>query len=63
MGSALAIQNSIGFAVTVLSIAATTALLQRVGLDATWLLVPGPAIGLAAFALTSRRKAVSDQGD
>ncbi|MEM5402755.1 MFS transporter [Paraburkholderia unamae] len=54
VGSALAIQNSIGFAITVVSIAATTTLLERVGLDATWLLVPGPILGLAAFALTSR---------
>ncbi|WP_396333567.1 MFS transporter [Burkholderia anthina] len=53
VGGALAIQNSIGFAVTVVSIAATTLLLERVGLDATWLLVPGPVFGLAAFAWTS----------
>jgi MFS family permease len=54
VGSALAIQNSIGFAVTVVSIAATTALFERIGLDALWLLVPGPVLGLLAFALTRR---------
>ncbi|NIE68659.1 MFS transporter [Burkholderia sp. Ax-1719] len=54
VGSALAIQNSIGFAITVVSIAATSALLAHIGLDATWLLVPGPLFGLAAFVLTSR---------
>jgi MFS family permease len=54
VGSALAIQNSIGFAITVASIAATSALLAHIGLDATWLLVPGPLFGLAAFVLTSR---------
>ncbi|MEX3671703.1 MFS transporter [Paraburkholderia phenoliruptrix] len=54
VGSALAIQNSIGFAVTVVSIAITTSLFERVGLDATWLLVPGPVLGLAAFAAMSR---------
>ncbi|HKR43105.1 MAG TPA: MFS transporter [Paraburkholderia sp.] len=59
VGSALAIQNSIGFAITVVSIAATTTLLERVGLDATWLLVPGPILGLAAFALTSRSTSLS----
>jgi MFS family permease len=55
VGSALAIQNCIGFAITVVSIAATTALLERIGLDAAWLLVPGPLLGLIGFALTSRR--------
>ena len=59
VGSALAIQNSIGFAITVVSIAATTTLLEHVGLDATWLLVPGPILGLAAFALTSRSTSLS----
>lgn len=54
VGSALAIQNSIGFAVTVVSIAATTSLFERFGLDATWLLVPGPVLGLFAFAITRR---------
>jgi MFS family permease len=55
VGSALAIQNCIGFAITVVSIAGTTALLERIGLDAAWLLVPGPAFGLIGFALVSRR--------
>jgi len=55
VGSALAIQNCIGFAITVVSIAAMTALLERIGLDAAWLLVPGPLLGLIGFALTSRR--------
>ncbi|GAB3630221.1 MFS transporter [Pandoraea terrae] len=55
VGSALAIQNSIGFAITVVSIAATTALFERIGLDAMWLLTPGPVLGLVGFTLTSRR--------
>ena len=54
VGSALAIQNSIGFAVTVISIAATTSLFERIGLDAIWLLVPGPVLGLLAFGLAWR---------
>ncbi|HWT20626.1 MAG TPA: MFS transporter [Variovorax sp.] len=53
VGSALAIQNCIGFAITVVSIAGITALLERVGLDAAWLLVPGPVLGLIGFSLTS----------
>lgn len=59
VGAALAIQNSIGFAITVVSIAATTALFEHVGLNAAWLLVPGPIVGLLGFAWASRR-AVDD---
>ncbi|MGF6439445.1 MFS family permease [Paraburkholderia youngii] len=59
VGSALAIQNSIGFAVTVVSIAITTSLFERVGLDATWLPFPGPVLGLAAFAAMSRHTRAS----
>lgn len=54
VGSALAIQNSIGFAITVVSIAATTALFEHIGLDATWLLIPGPVLGLIGFTSASR---------
>jgi MFS family permease len=59
IGSALAIQNSIGFAITVVSIAAATTLFQRIGLDATWLLVPGPIFGLAGYALASKERNVN----
>ncbi|GEK48918.1 MFS transporter [Bisbaumannia pacifica] len=55
VGAALAMQNSIGFSITVVSIAATTALFEHIGLDAAWLLVPGPVVGLLGFALASRR--------
>ncbi|WP_111413840.1 MFS transporter [Billgrantia lactosivorans] len=55
VGAALAIQNSIGFAITVVSIAATTALFEHVGLSAAWLLVPGPIVGLLGFAWATRR--------
>ncbi|ANN68480.1 MFS transporter [Bordetella bronchialis] len=57
IGSALAIQNAIGFAITIVSIAGAMALFQRIGLDATWLLVPGPVLGLLGYALASREKA------
>lgn len=55
VGAALAIQNSIGFAVTMVSITATTAVFDHVGLDATWLLLPGPIIGLLGFVWASRK--------
>jgi hypothetical protein len=49
VGSALAIQNSIGFGISVVSIAAATALLPRWGPAISWLLVPGPVLGLVGF--------------
>lgn len=55
VGAALAIMNSLGFALTVVSIAVTTALFEHLGLAATWLLVPGPILGLAGYAWATRR--------
>ncbi|WP_338035579.1 MFS transporter [Billgrantia antri] len=60
VGAALAIQNSIGFAITVVSIAATTTLFERVGLHAAWLLVPGPIVGLLGFAWATRRAVINE---
>jgi hypothetical protein len=57
VGSALAIQNSIGFAITVVSISAATTLFETVGLDSAWLLVLGPIAGLAGFAPVLLRNA------
>lgn len=54
VGGALAIQNCIGFAITVVSIAATTSLFEKIGLASTWLLIPGPILGLLSFFLTLR---------
>lgn len=54
IGSALAIQNCIGFAITVVSITVTTALFELVGLDAMWLLLPGPVLGLIGFSIEKR---------
>ncbi|WP_207004975.1 MFS transporter [Trinickia mobilis] len=56
VGSALAIQNSIGFAITVVSISGVTSLFERIGLDAAWLLLPGPILGLIGFGPMFRRQ-------
>ena len=50
VGSALALQNGIGFAITIVSIAIATDLVPHWGPMVAWLLVPGPLLGLAALA-------------
>ncbi|TMS56714.1 MFS transporter [Imbroritus primus] len=49
VGSALAIQNALGFAITVVSIAIVTSLFERWALDSAWLLLMGPMLGLLGF--------------
>ncbi|MDE2334930.1 MAG: MFS transporter [Rhodospirillales bacterium] len=61
VGSALAIMNAIGFAITVVSIPLVSFALDHFGVGAVLLLAPGPACGLAGFALAARR-AVPGQG-
>jgi MFS family permease len=46
VGSALAIQNSIGFFISVISITAASASLDALDVHASWLLLPGPILGL-----------------
>lgn len=55
VGSALAIQNSIGFAITIIAIAMATALIDSWDLEIAWLLLPGPVLGLIGLYPLWRR--------
>ncbi len=56
LGSALALMNSIGFAITILSIELTAGQWERMGAQVAWLLFPGPVLGLVAMRHHWRRK-------
>ncbi len=49
VGSALAIQNGIGFSLTIATIALAVALVGDLGPQVSWLLLPGPVLGLLAM--------------
>lgn len=49
VGAVLALQNSVGFAITIGSIALATSLFSRAGLSVAWALLPGPILGLIGF--------------
>jgi hypothetical protein len=57
VGSALAFQNAVGFAITMLSIQIGTHLVTGWGQHIAWLLLPGPLLGLLALRPLWRRPA------
>lgn len=50
VGSALAVQNSIGFFLTVVSIQLASAQWQHLGVYVAWFLLPGPILGVLSMA-------------
>jgi len=59
IGSALAIQNSIGFLITVVAIGVASNAVDTLQASLAWLLLPGPVLGLIALAPLLKRDAAA----
>ena len=57
VGSALTLQNALGFAITIVSIQIGTAVVDTWGVYTAWLLLPGPLLGLWGLAPLWRKAA------
>jgi len=55
VGSALAFQNALGFAITMISIQLSTRWVGSWGNEIAWLLLPGPLLGLLGLLPLWRR--------
>ncbi|HKJ00302.1 MAG TPA: MFS transporter [bacterium] len=65
VGTALTLMNSIGFAITIVSIEWVSRLFAGMGAHVAWLLAPGPLLGLLLLNLTpgpERNPALDDEG-
>jgi MFS family permease len=60
VGGALAIQNGIGFFLTMVSIQITTAQWHNLGFYVAWVLLPGPILGLLGMLPLLRNKRFAD---
>ena len=59
VGSALTIQNSIGFFITVVAIAVVSAYWDALDARIAWILLPGPVLGLLGIAPLALRRDTS----
>ncbi|MFL5338891.1 MAG: MFS transporter [Gemmataceae bacterium] len=57
VGAALAVQNGIGFLITVFAIQLTAWQWPNLGVQTVWLLAPGPALGLLGLLMTRQGSA------